>query len=90
MLALAGGFRRRRLVHPARLDIWAPRAISSRCSATTGHSERIVLSRVGGPKKCNPHGLCPDYCAGSQMLILRVSGIRNRASMKHTAGTAIG
>jgi hypothetical protein len=34
-----------------------------------------------------------DYalCAsGSQMLILRVSGIRNRLSTKHIAGTAIG
>jgi hypothetical protein len=31
------------------------------------------------------------FCAsGSQMLILRVSGIRNRLSTKHTAGTAIG
>jgi hypothetical protein len=28
--------------------------------------------------------------AGFQMLILRVSGIRKRASTKHTAGTAIG
>ena len=27
---------------------------------------------------------------GSQMLILRVSGIKKRASRKHTAGTAIG
>jgi hypothetical protein len=34
-----------------------------------------------------------DYAfaaSGSQMLILRVSGIRNRLSTKHTAGTAIG
>ena len=28
--------------------------------------------------------------SGSQILILRVSGIRNRLSTKHTAGTAIG
>ncbi len=34
-----------------------------------------------------------DYAfavSGSQMLILRVSGIRNRPSTKHIAGTAIG
>jgi hypothetical protein len=36
-----------------------------------------------------------DYAAalasiGFQMLLRRVSGIRNRASTKHTAGTAIG
>jgi hypothetical protein len=34
-----------------------------------------------------------DYAfaaSGSQMLILRVYGIRNRLSTKHTAGTAIG
>jgi hypothetical protein len=41
-----------------------------------------------------PHGrLCYDAVLGSigsQMLILRVSGIRKRASTKHTAGTAIG
>jgi hypothetical protein len=40
-----------------------------------------------------PHVTCLAYAltfAGTQMLILRVSGIRMRASTKHTAGTAIG
>ena len=41
-----------------------------------------------------PHTTCVSYAAGlalsvSQMLFLRVSGIRNRESTKHTAGTAI-
>ncbi len=44
-----------------------------------------------------PADLCELACyataltsSGFQMLILRVSGIRKRASTKHTAGTAIG
>ena len=37
--------------------------------------------------------LAPDFAyaaCGPQIFILRVSGIRNRLSTKHTAGTAIG
>jgi len=49
-----------------------------------GH-DQVGLSRV-----------CPCYnqaalaSAVSQIFILRVSGIKNKASTKHTAGTAIG
>ena len=51
-------------------------------------------------KNAEPFGPAPclscqvaDYAftaSGSQIFILRVSGIRNRLSTKHTAGTAIG
>src|SRR5215471_7709680 len=54
-----------------------------------GRRERrhSFLNTISVPGSAADYALC---ASGSQMLILRVSGIRNRPSTKHTMGTAIG
>lgn len=44
----------------------------------------------GPARELSGYSAALSCCTGCQMLFLRVSGITNRAMMKHTAGTAIG
>ena len=52
-----------------------------------GTQRRSFSNTISVADSAADHAFC---ATGSQMLILRVSGIRNRLSTKHTAGTAIG
>jgi len=68
------------------LAAWVPRARALACDC----EPREKCAGNGGPahrRRCYDAAL---GSIGSQMLILRVSGIRKSASTKHTAGTAIG
>jgi hypothetical protein len=53
----------------------------------SGNSTTSLSNTISVPGSPADYTFCGF---GSQMLILRVSGIRNRLSTKHTAGTAIG
>jgi len=68
-------------------------------SISAGAKPDAMIKKCGAeqaPHAASPASLfCPiaenAYAAcGPQIFILRVSGIRNRLSTKHTAGTAIG
>jgi hypothetical protein len=64
-----------------------PRSDSEQSKIPTTRVRTVLLGTVAVDR------IWADYAftaAGSQILILRVSGIRNRLSTKHTAGTAIG
>jgi hypothetical protein len=63
----------------------APRMVK----VETHRTQDIYAGRVA-PRVTHLAQAAAGPFSGSQMLILRVSGMRKRASTKHTAGTAIG
>src|SRR6516162_5081081 len=83
-VSVGSGVHRRNAGYPSKLSRVLAVAVppDQRRNFSAGESNTISV-----PDSAADYAFC---ASGSQMLIWRVSGIRNRLSTKHTAGTAIG